>query len=40
CGTINKWIKTLAEDVGLDAGEPPQRQTVATCCNVPYGGGH
>ncbi|GBL80861.1 hypothetical protein AVEN_26283-1 [Araneus ventricosus] len=28
-------IKTPVEDVGLDAGESPQRQTIATCCNVP-----
>ncbi|GBM06063.1 hypothetical protein AVEN_49442-1 [Araneus ventricosus] len=34
-GTITKGIKTPVEDVGLDAGESPQRQTIATCCNVP-----
>ncbi|GBM96428.1 hypothetical protein AVEN_47747-1 [Araneus ventricosus] len=31
CGTITKGIKTPVEDVGLDAGESPQRQTIATC---------
>ncbi|GBN21447.1 hypothetical protein AVEN_149331-1 [Araneus ventricosus] len=34
CGTISKGIKTPVEDMGLDAGEPPQRQTIATCCDV------
>ncbi|GBM84469.1 hypothetical protein AVEN_192183-1 [Araneus ventricosus] len=24
----------------LDAGESPQRQMIATCCNVPDAGGH
>ncbi|GBM32748.1 hypothetical protein AVEN_83720-1 [Araneus ventricosus] len=28
------------EDVGLHARESPQRQTIATCCNVPDAGGH
>ncbi|GBN22933.1 hypothetical protein AVEN_273585-1 [Araneus ventricosus] len=37
CGTITKGIKTPVEDVGLDVGESPQRQTIATCCNVPDG---
>ncbi|GBM39785.1 hypothetical protein AVEN_25003-1 [Araneus ventricosus] len=40
CGTITKRIKPSVEDVGLDAGESPQRQTIATCCNVPDAGGH
>ncbi|GBN36340.1 hypothetical protein AVEN_142768-1 [Araneus ventricosus] len=35
CGTITKVIKTPVEDLGLDAGESPQQQTIATCCNVP-----
>ncbi|GBO33972.1 hypothetical protein AVEN_261179-1 [Araneus ventricosus] len=35
CGTITKGIKTTVEDVGLDAEESPQRQTIATCCNYP-----
>ncbi|GBL91299.1 hypothetical protein AVEN_203454-1 [Araneus ventricosus] len=35
-----KGIKTPVEEVGLDAGESPQRQTIATCCNVPDAGGH
>ncbi|GBM37073.1 hypothetical protein AVEN_138126-1 [Araneus ventricosus] len=26
--------------LGRDAGESPQRQTIATCCNVPDAGGH
>ncbi|GBN97185.1 hypothetical protein AVEN_65851-1 [Araneus ventricosus] len=34
-GTITKGIKTPVEDLSLDAGESPQRQTIATCCNVP-----
>ncbi|GBL75036.1 hypothetical protein AVEN_243826-1 [Araneus ventricosus] len=33
-------IKTPVEDMGLDAGESPQRQTIATCCNVPDTGEH
>ncbi|GBO14853.1 hypothetical protein AVEN_169262-1 [Araneus ventricosus] len=33
-------IKTPVEDLDLDAGESPQRQTIATCCNVPDAGGH
>ncbi|GBN15551.1 hypothetical protein AVEN_77201-1 [Araneus ventricosus] len=33
-------MKTPVEDVGLDASESPQRQTIATCCNVPDAGGH
>ncbi|GBM70979.1 hypothetical protein AVEN_102914-1 [Araneus ventricosus] len=40
CGTITKGVKTSVEDVGLDAGESPQRQTIATCCNVPDARGH
>ncbi|GBL87408.1 hypothetical protein AVEN_118351-1 [Araneus ventricosus] len=32
CGTITKGIKTPVEDVGLDVGESPQQQTIATCC--------
>ncbi|GBM03692.1 hypothetical protein AVEN_134919-1 [Araneus ventricosus] len=40
CETITKRIKTPVEDVGLDAGESPQRQTIATCCNVTDAGGH
>ncbi|GBM68598.1 hypothetical protein AVEN_167593-1 [Araneus ventricosus] len=40
CGTVTKGIKTPVEDVGLDTGESPQRQTIATCCNVPDLGGH
>ncbi|GBM37434.1 hypothetical protein AVEN_221572-1 [Araneus ventricosus] len=39
CGTITKGIKTPVEDVGLDVGESPQRQMIATCCNVPDAGG-
>ncbi|GBO30508.1 hypothetical protein AVEN_45768-1 [Araneus ventricosus] len=35
CGTITKGIKTLVEDLGQDSRESPQRQTIATCCNVP-----
>ncbi|GBM94560.1 hypothetical protein AVEN_250341-1 [Araneus ventricosus] len=35
---LTKGIKTPVEDVGLDAGESPQRQTI--CCNVPNAGGH
>ncbi|GBM54614.1 hypothetical protein AVEN_227789-1 [Araneus ventricosus] len=35
-----KGIKTPLEDLGLDAGESPQRQTIATCSNVPDAGGH
>ncbi|GBM03018.1 hypothetical protein AVEN_14532-1 [Araneus ventricosus] len=33
-------IKTPVEEVGLDAGESPKRQAIATCCNVPDAGGH
>ncbi|GBM82747.1 hypothetical protein AVEN_66249-1 [Araneus ventricosus] len=35
CGTITKAIKTPVEDLGLDADESLQRQTIATCCNCP-----
>ncbi|GBM59900.1 hypothetical protein AVEN_237168-1 [Araneus ventricosus] len=38
--TIAKGIKAPVEDVGLNAVESPQRQTIATCCNVPDAGGH
>ncbi|GBN73454.1 hypothetical protein AVEN_103589-1 [Araneus ventricosus] len=37
CGTITKGMKTPVEDVGLDAEESPQRQTIATCCIEPDG---
>ncbi|GBO13059.1 hypothetical protein AVEN_208776-1 [Araneus ventricosus] len=30
--------KTPEEDMGLDAGESQQRQTIATSCNVPDAG--
>ncbi|GBL99140.1 hypothetical protein AVEN_64133-1 [Araneus ventricosus] len=40
CRTITKGIKTPLEDVDLEAGESPQRQSIATCCNVPDAGGH
>ncbi|GBO25160.1 hypothetical protein AVEN_159056-1 [Araneus ventricosus] len=38
--TITKGIKTPVEDVGLDAGESPELQAIATCCNVPDAGEH
>ncbi|GBM31331.1 hypothetical protein AVEN_91320-1 [Araneus ventricosus] len=38
--TITKGIKTPVEDVGLDAGESPQRQMIVTCCNMPDAGGY
>ncbi|GBN11064.1 hypothetical protein AVEN_115974-1 [Araneus ventricosus] len=40
CETITKGIERPVEDVGLDAGESPQRQTITTCCDVPDAGGH
>ncbi|GBN28270.1 hypothetical protein AVEN_260530-1 [Araneus ventricosus] len=46
CSVIHRlWnhyqgIKTPVEDVGLDAGESPHRQTIATYCNVSDAGGH
>ncbi|GBM81512.1 hypothetical protein AVEN_227766-1 [Araneus ventricosus] len=40
CGTITKGIKTPVEDVCLNAGESPQRQTIAIYCNVPDAGVH
>ncbi|GBM28787.1 hypothetical protein AVEN_130496-1 [Araneus ventricosus] len=38
CGTVTKGIKTPVEDVGLEVGESPQRQSIATSCNVPDAG--
>ncbi|GBN82806.1 hypothetical protein AVEN_120497-1 [Araneus ventricosus] len=32
--------QNASRDVGLESGESIQRQTIATCCNVPDAGGH